>query len=170
MNFCTTSTLDSLDVEKNEKCKNYFLPLRYCFMYSLSLEMKILFEIFCNASILFILQKSADSNEVPLPPIPSESGPKPPLPPTAPGANIQIRRGYDPKAPKAAAPQVQPDKFLISPITGERVPAENMAEHMKISLLDPRWREQRDRVLQEKKEQEQVFAEGKLTHNLKVYV
>ena len=37
-----------------------------------------------------------------------------------------------------------------------------MAEHMKISLLDRRWREQRDRVLQEKKEQEQVFAEGKL--------
>ena len=35
-----------------------------------------------------------------------------------------------------------------------------MAEHMKISLLDPRWREQRDRVLLEKKEQEQVFAEG----------
>ena len=107
-------------------------------------------------------QKSADSNEIPLPPIPTEPGPKPPLPPTAPGSNIQIRRGYDPKAPKAAAPQVQPDKFLISPITGERVPAENMAEHMKISLLDPRWREQRDRVLQEKKEQEQVFAEGKL--------
>ena len=108
------------------------------------------------------MQKSADTSEIPLPPIPSEPGPKPPLPPTAPGANIQIRRGYDPKAPKTAAPQVQPDKFLISPITGERVPAENMAEHMKISLLDPRWREQRDRVLQEKKEQEQVFAEGKL--------
>ena len=98
---------------------------------------------------------------MPLPPIPLEPGPKPPLPPTAPGANIQIRRGYDPKAPKAAAPPVPSDKFLISPITGERVPAENMAEHMKISLLDPRWREQRDRVLQEKKEQEQVFAEGK---------
>lgn len=134
----------------------------FCYCCFLSLEVKLFFELFCNVSILFILQKSADSNEIPLPPIPSEPGPKPPLPPTAPGANIQIRRGYDPKAPKAAAPQVQPDKFLISPITGERVPAENMAEHMKISLLDPRWREQRDRVLQEKKEQEQVFAEGKL--------
>ena len=98
---------------------------------------------------------------MPLPPIPSEPGPKPPLPPTAPGGNIQIRRGYDPKAPKAATPQLPSDKFLISPITGERVPAESMAEHMKISLLDPRWREQRDRVMQEKKEQEQVFAEGK---------
>ncbi|XP_027038506.1 splicing factor 3A subunit 1-like isoform X2 [Pocillopora damicornis] len=104
--------------------------------------------------------KNTDMNEVPLPPIPSEPGPKPPLPPTAPGSNIQIRRNYDPKAPKAAAPLAQTDKFLISPITGERVPAENMAEHMKISLLDPRWREQRDRVMQEKKEQEQVFAEG----------
>ena len=40
-----------------------------------------------------------------------------------------------------------------------------MAEHMKISLLDPRWREQRDRVMQEKKEQEQVFAEGKRIAN-----
>ncbi|XP_015757556.1 PREDICTED: splicing factor 3A subunit 1-like [Acropora digitifera] len=104
--------------------------------------------------------KNVDVNEVPLPPMPSEPGPKPPLPPAAPGGNIQIRRGYDPKAPKAAAPQMPSDKFLISPITGERVPAEGMAEHMKISLLDPRWREQRDRVLQEKKEQEQVFAEG----------
>lgn len=107
------------------------------------------------------MQANVDTNEIPLPPVPSEPGPKPPLPPTAPSANIQIRRGYDPKAPKAAAPQAPSDKFLISPITGERVPAENMAEHMKISLLDPRWREQRDRVLQEKKEQEQVFAEGK---------
>ena len=122
--------------------------------------MEIVFKYFFTNILAFIWQKSADSNEVPLPPIPSEPGPKPPLPPTAPGANIQIRRGYDPKAPKAAAPQVQPEKFLISPITGERVPADSMAEHMKISLLDPRWREQRDRVLQEKKEQEQVFAEG----------
>lgn len=110
-----------------------------------------------------ILQKDTDLSEVPLPPAPSEPGPKPPLPPTAPGANIQIRRGYDPKAPKAAPAVVPSDKFLISPITGERVPAESMAEHMKISLLDPRWREQRDRVLQEKKEQEQVFAEGKIS-------
>jgi len=113
-----------------------------------------------NAKSLCGLQKNVDVNEVPLPPMPSEPGPKPPLPPAAPGGNIQIRRGYDPKAPKAAAPQMPSDKFLISPITGERVPAEGMAEHMKISLLDPRWREQRDRVLQEKKEQEQVFAEG----------
>ena len=115
----------------------------------------------CDDHVIFIFQKNTDMNEVPLPPIPSEPGPKPPLPPTAPGSNIQIRRNYDPKAPKAAAPLAQTDKFLISPITGERVPAENMAEHMKISLLDPRWREQRDRVMQEKKEQEQVFAEGK---------
>ena len=39
---------------------------------------------------------------------------------------------------------------------------------MKISLLDPRWREQRDRVLQEKKEQEQVFAEGKLKQSIEL--
>ena len=94
------------------------------------------------------------------PPMPPEPGPRPPLPPSAPGANIQIRKDYDPKARKAAPAPVAPDKFLISPITGERVPMESMAEHMKINLLDPRWREQRDRAMQDKKNQEEVYAEG----------
>ncbi|KAK3727492.1 hypothetical protein QZH41_006432 [Actinostola sp. cb2023] len=84
----------------------------------------------------------------------------PPLPPSGPGAYAQIRRDYDPKAPKPAPPPMVPEKFLISPITGERVPASQMAEHMKINLLDPRWKEQRDRALNDKKTQEEVFAEG----------
>ncbi len=32
---------------------------------------------------------------------------------------------------------------MVSPITGEMVPVDEMAEHMRISLIDPRYQEQR---------------------------
>jgi splicing factor 3A subunit 1 len=35
----------------------------------------------------------------------------------------------------------------VSPITGELVPVSEMAEHMRISLIDPRWKEQREAML-----------------------
>lgn len=77
----------------------------------------------------------------------------------APGTNIQIRKDYNPK--QARAPGTNPpDNYLISPITGERVPPQEFDEHMKISLLDPKWKEQRDRYEAEKKQQETVFASG----------
>ncbi|XP_017764113.1 PREDICTED: splicing factor 3A subunit 1 [Eufriesea mexicana] len=82
----------------------------------------------------------------------------PPLPPT-PG-NVVVKKGYDPKqhASKTARP-VPPDEYLISPITGERIPASKVQEHMRIGLLDPRWVEQRDKHL-DKLAQETVFAPG----------
>ncbi|XP_012219022.1 splicing factor 3A subunit 1 [Linepithema humile] len=82
----------------------------------------------------------------------------PPLPPT-PG-NVVVKKGYDPKqhATKTARPAA-PDEYLISPITGERIPASKVQEHMRIGLLDPRWVEQRDKHL-DKLAQETVFAPG----------
>ncbi|XP_011148882.1 splicing factor 3A subunit 1 [Harpegnathos saltator] len=82
----------------------------------------------------------------------------PPLPPT-PG-NVVVKKGYDPKqhAVKATRPAA-PDEYLISPITGERIPASKVQEHMRIGLLDPRWVEQRDKHL-DKLAQETVFAPG----------
>ncbi|XP_001607186.2 splicing factor 3A subunit 1-like [Nasonia vitripennis] len=82
----------------------------------------------------------------------------PPLPPT-PG-NVVVKKGYDPKqhAAKAAKPAA-PDEYLVSPITGERIPASQVQEHMRIGLLDPRWLEQRDKHL-DKLAQETVFAPG----------
>ncbi len=35
----------------------------------------------------------------------------------------------------------------MSPITGELVAIADMAEHMRISLIDPRWKEQREAML-----------------------
>lgn len=52
------------------------------------------------------------------------------------------------------------DEYLISPITGERILASKMPEHMRIGLLDPRWLEQRDRGLRERQGGEEVYAPG----------
>lgn len=58
--------------------------------------------------------------------------------------NMKIVRNYK---RTAQAQDYDPTKFVVSPITGELVPIEQMAEHMRISLIDPRWREQREAML-----------------------
>ena len=95
-----------------------------------------------------------------------ESMPPPPLPPLPPQLdNVLIRKDYNPKVTKAQ-PQHNPipnkptESFVISPITGEKIPADKLQEHMRFGLLDPRWVEQRDRSIQEKMQQEEVYAVG----------
>lgn len=63
-------------------------------------------------------------------------------------------------APKVSRPTVG-DDYLISPITGEKIPASKVQEHMRIGLLDPRWVEQRDKQVTDKMNQETVYAAGK---------
>merc|ERR1712071_577210 len=93
------------------------------------------------------------------PPPSAKDGPQQPV--LAPTPENIIVRPYNPKAaPKPQARPPAPDEYLISPITGEQIPASQVAEHMRISLLDPRWVEQRDRQLQEKMTQESVYAPG----------
>lgn len=55
---------------------------------------------------------------------------------------------------------VIPDEYLISPITGEKIQASKMQEHMRIGLLDPRWLEQRDRSIRERQIEDEVYAPG----------
>lgn len=82
----------------------------------------------------------------------------PMLPPTH---DKVIIKKYDPKqAQKPVAKAPAPDEFLISPITGEKIPASKMAEHMRIGLLDPRWIEQRDKHTVDKLNQDNVYAGG----------
>ncbi|XP_074578611.1 putative splicing factor 3A subunit 1 [Curcuma longa] len=40
-----------------------------------------------------------------------------------------------------------PTKFVISPITNELIPINEMAEHMRISLIDPKYKEQKERMM-----------------------
>lgn len=92
------------------------------------------------------------------PPLPPKEAPPlpPPLPPQP--DQVVIRKDYNPKVTRPAQPATE--QFLISPITGEKIPADKMQEHMRIGLLDPRWVEQRDRAVQEKMTQEEVYAHG----------
>ncbi|KAM1460153.1 hypothetical protein ACFX2I_037004 [Malus domestica] len=37
-------------------------------------------------------------------------------------------------------------KYVVSPITGELIPTSEMSEHMRISLIDPKFKEQKERM------------------------
>lgn len=91
-------------------------------------------------------------------PLPPDNPMPPPLPPTP--DQVIIRKDYDPKASKPQPPIAAPDEYLISPITGEKIPASKMQEHMRIGLLDPRWLEQRDRSIRERQTEDEVYAPG----------
>lgn len=82
---------------------------------------------------------------------------QPPLPPIP---DKVVVKKYDPKqAPKVTRPTAG-DDYLISPITGEKIPASKVQEHMRIGLLDPRWVEQRDKHVNDKLSQGTVYAGG----------
>jgi len=73
--------------------------------------------------------------------------------------NIVVRSNYNPKAKTFERPQAGDVEFLISPLTGERIPASKMSEHMRIGLLDPAWVEQRKKEIAKKKEEEDYYAQ-----------
>ncbi|KAH3810266.1 hypothetical protein DPMN_138656, partial [Dreissena polymorpha] len=94
---------------------------------------------------------------MPPPPPPKEMPNPPPLPPTP--DQVIIKKGYDPKA-RAVQQEPSDEQFLVSPITGEKIPVDKVQQHMKIGLLDPKWIEERNRQIQERAEQEEVYAAG----------
>eukprot|EP00250_Pteridium_aquilinum_P001080 c11289_g1_i2 orf=236-2677(-) len=52
------------------------------------------------------------------------------------------------KRPEERLPaERDPTKFVVSPITGELIPINEMAEHMRISLIDPKYKEQKERMI-----------------------
>ena len=74
------------------------------------------------------------------------SNPEPPVVENV--GSMKIVRNYKkPEERKAAAQAIDSTKFVVSPITGEMVPLDDMAEHMRISLLDPKWKVQREAML-----------------------
>lgn len=79
-----------------------------------------------------------------------------PLPPRL---DRVVVKKYDPKRarPQAAATS---EEWLVSPITGEKIPANKVADHVRIGLLDPRWLEQRDRAAAERTDRDEALAPG----------
>ncbi|XP_049842965.1 splicing factor 3A subunit 1 isoform X2 [Schistocerca gregaria] len=122
------------------------------------------------------MEEDSSDEEESATPAPQKKPPPPPpsMPPPAPGKEpvqqppplppipdkVIVKKGYDPKQAVKATRPPAPDEVLISPITGEKIPASKVQEHMRIGLLDPRWVEQRDRQIQDKLNQETVYAPG----------
>uniref|UniRef100_A0A7N0RHY0 Splicing factor 3A subunit 1 n=1 Tax=Kalanchoe fedtschenkoi TaxID=63787 RepID=A0A7N0RHY0_KALFE len=51
------------------------------------------------------------------------------------------------KRPEERLPaERDPTKYVVSPITNELVPINEMSEHMRISLIDPKYKEQKERM------------------------
>ncbi|GJN06242.1 hypothetical protein PR202_ga23950 [Eleusine coracana subsp. coracana] len=64
---------------------------------------------------------------------------------------MRIVKNY--KRPEERIPaERDPTKFVVSPITGELIPISEMEEHMRISLIDPKYKEQKERMLAKIKE------------------
>ncbi|CAG9137340.1 unnamed protein product [Plutella xylostella] len=79
-----------------------------------------------------------------------------PLPPRP--DRVLVKK-YDPKRQRPA-PAPASDEWLVSPITGEKIPASKVADHVRIGLLDPRWLEQRDRAAAERTDRDEALAPG----------
>ncbi|XP_023330282.1 splicing factor 3A subunit 1-like isoform X2 [Eurytemora carolleeae] len=113
-------------------------------------------------------KKTAEAMKaVPAPPMPAPPVQPPPIQAPLPGS-VVVKK-YDPKAAAAVRKKTEEDQFLISPLTGEKIPAGKVAEHMKVGLLDPKWLEERDKQIISKSNEEVVFAPGQaIESNLKL--
>ncbi|KAF6206363.1 hypothetical protein GE061_017596 [Apolygus lucorum] len=81
---------------------------------------------------------------------------QPPLPPVP--EKVIVKKDYNPK--QVSKNLKSGENYLISPLTSEKIPANKVQEHMRIGLLDPRWVEQRDKHIQDKMNQDTVYAGG----------
>ncbi|XP_049870646.1 splicing factor 3A subunit 1 isoform X2 [Pectinophora gossypiella] len=98
-------------------------------------------------------ESSSSDDEGVEPPRPPEEAPVPPRP------DRVIVKKYDPKKDRPQ-PTAASEEWLVSPITGEKIPANKVADHMRIGLLDPRWLEQRDRAAAERTDRDEALAPG----------
>ncbi|VDN33356.1 unnamed protein product [Gongylonema pulchrum] len=78
--------------------------------------------------------------------------------PVPPSEETVVIREYDPK--KSIAARKAADKWIISPLTGERIPADKLQEHMRYNTVDSQYKEQRERELSDRNEEEPVYAPG----------
>ncbi|KAL6567172.1 hypothetical protein OROGR_000840 [Orobanche gracilis] len=58
-----------------------------------------------------------------------------------------------------------PTKYVVSPITGELISINEMSEHMRISLIDPKYKEQKDRMFAKIKETT-LAADDEISRNI----
>lgn len=78
-------------------------------------------------------------------------------------APMKIVRDYTRPTVKVADPRSE--EYQISPITGQPVPASEMDEHVRLQLLHPKWKEQRD-AMNAKQQGTALAPEAEIASNL----
>ncbi|KAK7280358.1 hypothetical protein RJT34_25421 [Clitoria ternatea] len=70
------------------------------------------------------------------------------------------------KRPEERIPaERDPTKFVVSPITGELIPISEMSEHIRISLIDPKYKEQKERMFAKIRETT-LAADDEISRNI----
>ncbi|CAJ0919650.1 unnamed protein product, partial [Mesorhabditis belari] len=88
----------------------------------------------------------ADMLNQPIPNAPTKQG------------NILIREDYDPKRDITRRPTVE--EWIISPLTGEKMPKNKITEHVRYNTVDSQYKEERDARIAQTSAEEGVFAPG----------
>ena len=80
-----------------------------------------------------------------------------PSPVSLPESNVPIRTDYvrQPKSGRVTATET----LIKSPITGEMIPESQMAQHMRVVLIDPKWKHQSDIVMKRAREAGSAYAD-----------
>eukprot|EP00923_Selenidium_pygospionis_P002326 GHVN01003584.1.p1 GENE.GHVN01003584.1~~GHVN01003584.1.p1 ORF type:complete len:587 (+),score=130.50 GHVN01003584.1:97-1857(+) len=108
------------------------------------------------------------------PPPSAPSPPQPPPPqepkemdiiPIAPEPDVVIRKGYVRPSRRSRV-----DGMQKCPITGQMVRADDMSSHLKILLLDPQWKDQKDKLIDKAKKESAFAPETDVESNLATFV
>ena len=80
---------------------------------------------------------------------------------------IKVVQDYNPRI-QSANPNDTSKTHMLDPITNQLVPISQMAEHMRIQLLDPKWREQQARA-SDKQKDSNIAAGESIVNNLQSF-
>jgi splicing factor 3A subunit 1 len=122
---------------------------------------------------------SSAGNKLPPPP-PAMGIPMPPPPPPIPSSTtpmvteeedeegtLKVVTNYTPRLATTSSTTKKPLQ-VVDPVSGKLVEADKLEEHMRIQLLDPKWREEQKRF--QEKQKETGFAEGSsIADSLKIF-
>lgn len=81
--------------------------------------------------------------------------------------DIRIVSDYAPRV--ASAAQRQGPRTMVDPLTGNVVPIDRMSEHMRIQLLDPKWREEQKRLAERSDTGISLAAGDQIAHSLSAF-
>ncbi|OII74090.1 pre-mRNA splicing factor domain-containing protein [Cryptosporidium ubiquitum] len=79
---------------------------------------------------------------------------------------VPKKRGYATKAEE----QSLKGKMYRCPITGQSIPVEEISNHMRILLLDPKWKQQKDQLIQRAQQDSAFTASSNIEENLAAFV